>query len=119
MGVWIETQLWKYFNTQVLKSHPVWVCGLKRRLNEGGEWTDKSHPVWVCGLKPEMDSIGMQQNYVTPCMGVWIETRASSVVISATLVTPCMGVWIETLEGPAQLYLSKSHPVWVCGLKRA
>ena len=33
-------------------------------------------------------------------------------------VTPCMGVWIETLGNQLKLASSKSHPVWVCGLKR-
>ena len=31
VGAWIETQLWKYFDSQVM-SHPMWVRGLKHTL---------------------------------------------------------------------------------------
>ena len=54
---------------------------------------------------------------VTPCMGVWIETRKFCKVSTITDVTPCMGVWIETLCRDKHQCLSRSHPVWVCGLK--
>ena len=32
-------------------------------------------------------------------------------------VTPCMGVWIETINRRQTGGQSRSHPVWVCGLK--
>ena len=51
MGVWIETGIGKSA-ASVIKSHPVWVCGLKLLGNA------KRSGVWG----------------VTPCMGVWIET---------------------------------------------
>ena len=72
MGVWIETSK-KTFPTLSIKSHPVWVCGLKHQGRENvrgavgvtpcmGVWIETvlgdlsreqiwSHPVWVCGLK--------------------------------------------------------------------
>ena len=34
----------------------------------------RSHPVWVCGLKHNYKLFKIKQNNVTPCMGVWIET---------------------------------------------
>ena len=52
MGVWIETEF-ELDAADLIKSHPVWVCGLKLE-NVGvtkAAWA--SHPVWVCGLKPE------------------------------------------------------------------
>ena len=72
MGVWIETL--RLFNkNNLVESHPVWVCGLKRKITVSlhrdlevtpcmGVWIEtfnflvkrifeKSHPVWVCGLK--------------------------------------------------------------------
>ena len=33
-----------------------------------------SHPVWVCGLKRKQMEDNAEQERVTPCMGVWIET---------------------------------------------
>ena len=78
----------------------------------------RSHPVWVCGLKLLNLNKKVQDVHVTPCMGVWIETQELSTLTLPQVVTPCMGVWIETkrakdLEGDLL-----SHPVWVCGLKR-
>ena len=32
-------------------------------------------------------------------------------------VTPCMGVWIETAIILLIVRITRSHPVWVCGLK--
>ena len=40
-------------------------------------WTDKtlrSHPVWVRGLKPEYDKLGFESVDVAPRVGAWIET---------------------------------------------
>ena len=34
-------------------------------------------------------------------------------------VTPCVGVWIETIKFSSISFIEKSHPAWVCGLKRA
>ncbi len=33
-------------------------------------------------------------------------------------VTPCVGVWIETNAEDILWHELKSHPAWVCGLKR-
>ena len=54
---------------------------------------------------------------VTPCMGVWIETKFARSLSLCHGVTPCMGVWIETVKVKNSLFISVSHPVWVCGLK--
>ena len=51
-------------------------------------------------------------------MGVWIETCNKGAPAVEIYVTPCMGVWIETFYYCEILRsISKSHPVWVCGLK--
>ena len=102
----------------VRMSHPAWVCGLKHGRYRQGDHTTGSHPAWVCGLKLgslmcEVGSIG-----VTPCVGVWIETRKINTMMRAELVTPCVGVWIETGRWRAISNASRSHPAWVCGLKR-
>ena len=59
----------------------------------------------------------MKTKQVTPCMGVWIETVAALRQAYAAQVTPCMGVWIETWSTHTFETFTKSHPVWVCGLK--
>ena len=33
MGVWIETKAGQPITATELESHPVWVCGLKRKSN--------------------------------------------------------------------------------------
>ena len=121
-------------------SHPVWVCGLKpavpysparryrhtlygcvdwnrngRRLHPVGAVTP-CMGVWIEtweGVHP------LDASRVTPCMGVWIETPLTLQICSPLLVTPCMGVWIETSMPSTAWRLTASHPVWVCGLKRA
>ena len=50
MGVWIETMLLVALPPMV-KSHPVWVCGLKQSSQRPLGNDGQSHPVWVCGLK--------------------------------------------------------------------
>ena len=57
-----------------MKSHPVWVCGLKHTYEIKCVNKSKSHPVWVCGLKHQNSSHDQRAQQVTPCMGVWIET---------------------------------------------
>ena len=93
MGVWIETT--RYLGEQkTLGSHPVWVCGLKRK---------KLSAKWF-GCK------------VTPCMGVWIETTLEQYYTGDTDVTPCMGVWIETLYDLKNVWVHGVTPcmgVWI------
>ena len=77
----------------------------------------ESHPAWVCGLKPYKIRAWFLL-FVTPCVGVWIEThqdRLMSGMRSHTL-RGCVDWNSNTLiqlQGD-----TKSHPAWVCGLKR-
>ena len=75
MGVWIETHRLKREEPHT-RSHPVWVCGLKLKVNITISDEGVSHPVWVCGLKLAILAKVSKRNLVTPCMGVWIETRS-------------------------------------------
>ena len=65
-----------------------------------------------------IDDISKSGLQVTPCMGVWIETLSGGDTGIGVDVTPCMGVWIETQIEAHFGVKPKSHPVWVCGLKR-
>ena len=100
-----------------IESHPAWVCGLKLPCLVICPSTVKSHPAWVCGLKPYKIRAWFLL-FVTPCVGVWIEThqdRLMSGMRSHTL-RGCVDWNSNTLiqlQGD-----TKSHPAWVCGLKR-
>ena len=72
-----------------------------------GVWIETSVRLPACECLP-----------VTPCMGVWIETWKPVPLHLGSGVTPCMGVWIETVISKWRVYYTKSHPVWVCGLKQ-
>ena len=94
VGVWIETAACFCFSS-IYKSHPSWVCGLKRFIPLyycPARW---SHPSWVCGLKHLFAVLGTVLD-VTPFVGVWIETGIKSDVLCIPSVTPFVGVWIET-----------------------
>ena len=138
VGVWIET-FNRLPNHHLTLSHPAWVCGLKLWMNfylvnfhshtlRGCvDWNPRmscsrvccrSHPAWVCGLKHEEGTGYGEIERVTPCVGVWIEThqdRLMSGMRSHTL-RGCVDWNSNTLiqlQGD-----TKSHPAWVCGLKR-
>ena len=52
-----------------MRSHPVWVCGLKQEHPGEGIREGRSHPVWVCGLKPHQHSFA---NGSLPSHPVWV-----------------------------------------------
>ena len=51
VGVWIETSVHLHDLFPSNKSHPAWVCGLKRKVEYDWYKLGRSHPAWVCGLK--------------------------------------------------------------------
>ena len=77
MGVWIET-LRSEMKEMINKSHPAWVCGLKRLCTLVKRGKGLSHPAWVCGLKHILNTLQMYKK-VTPCVGVWIETYSEHI----------------------------------------
>ena len=54
---------------------------------------------------------------VAPRVGAWIETPHLLEKIRRCEVAPRVGAWIETTAGENGTFKSKSHPVWVRGLK--
>ena len=138
MGVWIETKKLEADLLQA-KSHPVWVCGLKQlseklilsvgrhtlygcvdwnRQWQGYDASLCSHTLYGCVDWNRRGGSHHAPRLVTPCMGVWIETCWSLGYPLSIDVTPCMGVWIETADLWQKNQYLRSHPVWVCGLKR-
>ena len=95
-------------------SHPVWVCGLKLNLSISHFLINKSHPVWVCGLKLHSVTIERPESSVTPCMGVWIETTSEALVLPRS--------WSHTLYGCVDwnsiwliwLMRTSSHTLYGC-----
>ena len=52
-----------------MRSHPVWVCGLKQENQMKFDYWHKSHPVWVCGLKQARSKTGYRADVSHP---VWV-----------------------------------------------
>ena len=100
-----------------IKSHPVWVCGLKPIYKVLAHVPNKSHPVWVCGLKLNNPNRrksekshtlygcvdwnlsyiakrpSFQRHTLYGCVD-WNDNITKAKTYLA--VTPGMGVWIET-----------------------
>ena len=57
-----------------IKSHPMWVRGLKLIMLHKWLRNLKSHPMWVRGLKLTGSLAQVAANKVAPYVGAWIET---------------------------------------------
>ena len=56
----------------------------------------KSHPVWVRGLKLRKKTPLIREVFVAPRVGAWIETECTKQQRRAEIVAPRVGAWIET-----------------------
>ena len=56
-----------------------------------------SHPVWVRGLKPKVNKDKKDKENVAPRVGAWIETLPIPRDKPYIHVAPRVGAWIETL----------------------
>ena len=54
---------------------------------------------------------------VAPHVGAWIETEYTLNTYGSPLVAPHVGAWIETVLDIGEVVNTKSHPMWVRGLK--
>ena len=118
VGVWIETRTRRMRMTLPRVSHTLRGCVDWNIIGTYlfieltvtpcvGVWIETGHTLtYDCGAE------------VTPCVGVWIETEQHILGNWHYTVTPCVGVWIETLGYNLRYWQWKSHPAWVCGLKR-
>ena len=80
-----------------MRSHPMWVRGLKHRLIYKEHLKRVSHPMWVRGLKHQTNKRFVMEQNVAPHVGAWIETaNAAMVGAKAQQVAPHVGAWIET-----------------------
>ena len=72
MGVWLK-QIKDFGSIGQVKSHPVWVCGLKLPHSQPKS-TIRRHTLYGCVDWNYWVIIALMIKWVTPCMGVWIET---------------------------------------------
>ena len=113
----VDWNLWIKESPCSLCSHTLYGCvdwNHKVALKNSSE--EKSHPVWVCGLKRDHSILIYCRYGVTPCMGVWIETSAPICCLTRARVTPCMGVWIETQPMQSWYHQAQVTPcmgVWI------
>ena len=77
----------------------------------------KSHPMWVRGLKPWRPTVDDEQDFVAPHVGAWIETclyaRSWQIPVSHPM-------WVRGLKLVIFRHRASknvSHPMWVRGLK--
>ena len=73
--------------------------------------------MWVRGLKLHNVITFDEVNSVAPYVGAWIETIIAVSSFGMSQVAPYVGAWIETPYFEIFLNLTKSHPMWVRGLK--
>ena len=96
MGAWIETYTDESEGIGALVAPCVgaWI-ETNRYVQQASDV--KSHPVWVRGLKLLCRALHVFHHYVAPCVGAWIETQRVSTWPEALRVAPCVGAWIETI----------------------
>ena len=56
----------------------------------------RSHPVWVRGLKHFVAITNKSHYLVAPRVGAWIETLIRITIMLSLKVAPRVGAWIET-----------------------
>ena len=81
---------------------------------------DESHTLYGCVDWNSRRRVNAAVWSVTPCMGVWIETKRYPARNSSR--TRSHPVWVCGLKHVAQSLIGRnlrSHPVWVCGLKHS
>ena len=66
-----------------MRSHPMWVRGLKRPPRFRSAAPLRSHPMWVRGLKQLDREDALQDQSVAPYVGAWIETLFLSQLLRA------------------------------------
>ena len=74
----------------------MWVRGLKHLQSPNQEPLVRSHPVWVRGLKQQASDVNDFANWVAPRVGAWIETVLPEQREETECVAPRVGAWIET-----------------------
>ena len=117
VGVWIETPDYLGWDLS-LRSHPSWVCGLKLQKRYDALWIYRCHTLRGCVDWNNLLYNFREKLYVTPFVGVWIETFNKTTNASTHKSHPS---WVCGLKRYSSKRIQRngmSHPSWVCGLKR-
>ena len=61
-----------------MRSHPMWVRGLKLYFRYCPVRLSQSHPMWVRGLKHTLCFNSLKDLHVAPYVGAWIETNTET-----------------------------------------
>ena len=96
VGAWIETDTTTSGMTAIIRSHPTWVRGLKRKV------------VGIC----------IAEGVIAPYVGAWIETDVITYSVRNNESHP---TWVRGLKLVVCHLVAQtleSHPTWVRGLKR-
>ena len=123
----------------LLKSHPMWVRGLKHHQIRVQTCGFQVAPYVGAWIETQGRCIEYERSFVAPYVGAWIETPPRcNISITASVapyvgawietavrlktinnaaVAPYVGAWIETKENISGGTSERSHPMWVRGLK--
>ena len=102
----------------VIRSHPVWVRGLKHIAHILCLVPVQVAPCVGAWIETRCLYPGARPCRVAPCVGAWIETLLAHIVRGMTRVAPCVGAWIETSMITMQGTTQNVAPCVVRGLKQ-
>ena len=80
-----------------MRSHPMWVRGLKQRKPQHHQIPAKVAPYVGAWIETRMAVSRMRMRIVAPYVGAWIETISAEPLPDEEQVAPYVGAWIETL----------------------
>ena len=103
--------------SHLLKSHPSWVCGLKRPFSMYG-LPYSSHTLRGCVDWNCKETDASTERVVTPFVGVWIETWLICVKNNIVVSHPSWVCGLKPILSINLITCQLSHPSWVCGLKQ-
>ncbi len=96
VGAWIET--WRGTRLTLLYGvAPRVGAWIETSFSSHASYALKSHPVWVRGLKQGNGKFDFVVREVAPRVGAWIETVGLYLCTWSLCVAPRVGAWIETL----------------------
>ena len=95
MGAWIET-VTRNNSTRFYQVAPRVGAWIETAYSLTSRLRIKSHPVWVRGLKLNNNLEEGQSTTVAPRVGAWIETFTLPHAWLMPSVAPRVGAWIET-----------------------
>ena len=116
VGVWIETG-WRKYDRSPHTRHTLRGCVDWNSSRSTVHLPRSSHTLRGCvdwNYGGYLWSGGILCHTLRGCVD-W--NLNPGLIPSDKVVTPCVGVWIETFILVSEIWTTRSHPAWVCGLK--